>query len=216
MEKISHEEFLDFLYSEADEAQYFGYDKSDLINLRDYLNELKQKKEEFEKRIKEPLKNIKSKNKWVVDIVPRYDGITDGVLIRGKSDPILGVGICPEKSMKLNGNPNSYVLTGGMVISPFHNIKFKNRIQVLNNSQEEIRQIDKIAHDLNFVKEEFNTISGNFTIDSSQYNECNIEFLNEPLLRTILSTEELQNTNHKRLLTLDERKSLVKKLYIRR
>ena len=64
MEKISYKDFLDFLASDLNEVEYFGCDKTSLILLKDYLLELKQKKEEFDKLVSEPLKSIKSKNKW--------------------------------------------------------------------------------------------------------------------------------------------------------
>lgn len=185
--------------------------------------DLKQKIEEYDRLIVEPLKSIKSKNKWVVDVVPRYDGVLDGVLIRGKNDPVLGVGICPRLSRK----KGEYVLTGSMLVTPFHNLKFRNRIKVLDNSQDEIREIDAIARDLNFVKEKIDTISGKFSVNSSRYNVCDIEYFNWTVISAILSTGELQKVKYFRFydeeegiypkpLTLSEREKLVKKLYIKR
>lgn len=230
MESISYKDFLNFLASDLNEVEYFGCDKTSLISLKDYLLELKQKKEEFDKLVSEPLKAIKSKNKWVIDVVPRYDGYLDGVLIRGKNDPVLGVGIDPAMAAAQGKKASNYILTGGMVITPFHNLKFKNRIKVLENSQDEICEIDAIARNLNFIKEEFNTVSGKFEIESSEYDECDIDCFDWPIVRVILSTGELQGVKpfmspetfykkegiYPKPLTLDEREKLVKKLYIKR
>lgn len=230
MSQISYKEFLNFLDSDLNEVEYFGCEKTSLVALRDYLDELKQKHEEYEKLIREPLNSIKSKNRWIVDVIPRYDGIRDGVKIRGKNNPVLGVGINPKMAQARGKKPNDYILTGGMIVTPFHNLKFKNRIKVLDNSQDEIRQIDKIAQDLNFIKEEFDTISSNFSVNSSYYNVCDIECFNWPIIRVILSTGELQGMApfmdselfykkegiYPKPLTVEEREKLVKKLYIKR
>lgn len=230
MKKIPYKTFLDFIASDLDEVEYFGCDKTSLMSLKDYLNELKVKKEEFDKLVSEPLKSIKSKNKWVVNVVPRYDGFMDGVVIRGKNDPSLGVGINPELAKKFGKNSNDYILTGGMIITPFHNIKFKNRIKVLDNSQDEIREIDTIAQKFNFVKEEYDTASSNFSVRSVIYDVCDIECFDWPIIRAILSTGELQGVKplmsdetfykkegiYPKPLSLEERKKLVKKLYIKR
>lgn len=229
MEKISYKDFLDFLASDMNEIDFFGCDKTSLISLKEYLNELKKQKETYDKLISEALKSIQKKNKWVKEVVPRYDGIMDGVKIRGKNDPTLGVGIYPELAKKFGKNPNDYILTGGMIITPFHNLKFRNRIKVLENSQEEIREIDTIAQNLNFIKEEITTISGKFVINSSCYNTCDIECFNWPIIKIILSTGELQRVEpymsselfykkegvYPKPLTLDDMEKLVKKLYIK-
>lgn len=230
MEKISYKTFLHFIASDLDEVEYFGCDKTSLMSLKEYLIELKERKEEFDKLISEPLKSIKSKNKWVVNVVPRYDGIKEGVIIQGKNDPFLGVGIWPELAVAQRKKPNDYILTGGMIITPFHNLKFRNRIKVLDNSQNEIREIDTIARKMNFIKEEFDTISNYFSVKSSLYDVCDIECFNWPIIRAILSTGDLQEVKplmsdetfykkegiYPKPLTLEERKKLVKKLYIKR
>ena len=230
MGKLSYKEFLDFLSSDLDEVEYFGCNKNSLISLREYINELKQKNEEYEKLIQEPLESIKKKNKWVKNIVPRYDGCLTSVQIFGKNQPNLGVGINPKIAKAHGKNPDDYILTGGMIITPFHSLKLRNRIKVLDNSQNEIREIDKIAKKLNFVKEEFDTASENFSIKSSYYNGCYIEYLDWPIIRVIPLTGELQN--FKRLmsdelfykkegmypkpLSDEDKERLVKKLYIKR
>ena len=230
MKNISYKEFLDFLASDLNEVEYFGCDKTSLILLKDYLLELKEKKERFDKLVSEPLKSIKSKNKWVIDVVPRYDGYLDGVLIRGKNDPVLGVGIATSMDAVQDKKTSVYTLTGGMLITPFHKLKYKNRIKVLDNSQDEIREIDTIARNLNFINEEFNTVSGKFGIESTEYDECDINCFDWPIVRVIPSTGELKEMKtfmspeifykkegfYPKTLTLKEREKLVKKLYIKR
>ena len=230
MGKLSYRDFLDFLSSDLDEIEYFGCNKNSLISLREYLNELKQKNEEYERLIQEPLESIKKKNKWVKNIVPRYDGSLNRVQIFGKNQPNLGVGINPKIAKAHGKNPDDYILTGGMIITPFHDLKVRNRIKVLDNSQKEIREIDKIAQKLHYFKEQFNTISGNFSTKSSCYNICYIECFDWPIIKVIISTGELQNFRpmmsdslfykkegmYPKPLSSDDKERLVKKLYIKR
>lgn len=230
MDKLSYKDFLNFLSSDLDEVEYFGCNKNSLVSLREYLNELKQRNEEYERLIQEPLESIKKKNKWVKKVVPRYDGTLSSIQIHGKNQPNLGVGIYPEMAKARGKKEDDYILTGGMVITPFHNLKFKNRIKVLDNSQNEIREIDKIAKKLHFVKEDFDTASGYFSTKSSYYNTCYIECFDWPIIKTILSTGELQNFRrmmsdelfykkegmYPKELSNDDKERLVKKLYIKR
>lgn len=230
MSKLSYKEFLNFLSSDLDEVEYFGCNKKSLVSLREYLNELKQKNEEFERLIQEPLESIKKKNKWVTNVIPRYDGSLSRIQIQGKNQPSLGVGIEPKIARAHHKNPYDYILTGGMIITPFHNLKLRNRIKVLKNSQNEIREIDKIAQKLHFIKEEFDTASKNFSTKSSWYNVCYIECFDWPIIKAILSTGELQNFKrmmsdelfykkegmYPKPLSNDDKEKLVKKLYIKR
>lgn len=230
MGKISYKEFLNFISSDLDEVEYFGCDKNSLISLREYLNELKQKNEEYERLIQEPLESIKKKNRWVRKVVPRYDGMLSSIQIRGKNQPNLGVGIYPEMAKARGKKEDDYILTGGMIITPFHNLKFRNRIKVLDNSQNEIREIDKIAKKLHFEKEKFDTASGYFSIRSDNYNVCDIECFDWPIIRAIPLTGELQNFArmmsdelfykkegmYPKDLSNDDKERLVKKLYIKR
>lgn len=229
MEKISYKEFLDFIASDLNEIEYFNCEKKDLILLKDYLNVLKEKVEKYNKLINTPLKSIKDKNKWVEDVVPRYDKYLNGILIRGKTDPVLGVGIDPEMAIKQGKKETDYIMTGSIVLTSFDNLKLKNRVKVLKNSQDEIREIDTIARNLKFTYEKFKTISKKFEIESSTFDECNINCFDWTIIKIILSTGELQRIEplissetfykkegiYPKPLTLEEQDKLVKKLYIK-
>ncbi len=226
MPKISYKEFLDFLASDLDEAAYFDCDKSSLISLKEYLNGMKQKKEQYDELVSEPLKSIQNKNRWVIDIKPSHYLDENGLLVLGKTQPTFLLGIDSNFS---KGNPDDYIRIGGYYVTPFLNLKMKTRSKILENSQEELHEINKIAHQLNILGKTFNTVSGKFSIDSSNYGYCDIECLHTPIIRIIISTGELKRIKpyidretiykkdgfYPKPLTLDERKKLVKKLYIK-
>lgn len=227
MEKISYKDFLDFLASDLNEVEYFSCDKTSLMLLKDYLLELKQKKEEYDKLISEPLKSIQSKNKWVKNIRPNHDLDENGLVVWGNTNPTFLLGIQPEFS---NGNPEDYIRIGGHYVTPFLQIKMKNRKKLLENSQEELHKINKIVHQLNVIEKPFTTISDRFKIDPSEYDRCDVECFGWPIIRYIRATEKLEGVKpmmssetfykkegiYPKPLTLEEREKLVKKLYIKR
>ena len=94
-------DFLDFLASDLNEIEYFNCDKTALMSLKDYLIELKEKKETYDKLIIEPLKSIQSKNKWVKYIEPDHYLNKDGLVVWGKTAPTFLLGIEPKLA---NGN----------------------------------------------------------------------------------------------------------------
>ena len=59
MEEISYKEFRRFLDSDADEAEYFGYSKEDLISLKERLEGLRERFEICESRIESDREKIK-------------------------------------------------------------------------------------------------------------------------------------------------------------
>jgi len=227
MSQISYKEFLNFLGSNLNEVEYFGCDKTSLILLKDYLLELKQKKEEYDKLIIEPLKSIQSKNKWVKNIIPDHDLDENGLVIRGKTAPTFLLGINPEFS---KGNPEDYIRIGGNYVTPFLQMKMKNRKKLLENSQEELHEINKIVHQLNVIEKSFTTVSNRFEINPSEYDRCDIECFGWNIIRYIRATEKLEGVKpmmssetfykkegiYPKPLTLEEREKLVKKLYIKR
>ena len=58
MEEISYKEFRRFLDSDADEAEYFGYSKEDLISLKERLEGLRERFEICESRIESDREKI--------------------------------------------------------------------------------------------------------------------------------------------------------------
>ena len=55
------------------EIKYFNCNVDNLVSLRDYLLQLKKKKAEYNKLIKEPLESIQKKNIWCTDVQPEID-----------------------------------------------------------------------------------------------------------------------------------------------
>lgn len=231
MHKISYKEFLDFLASDLNEVEYFGCNKTSLMSLKDYLLELKQKKEDFDKLISEPLKSIQNKNKWVKNIRPDRTLDENGLLVLGNTQPTFLLGIDPKFS---NGNPEDYIRIGGYYVTPFLNLKMKNRTKLLENSQKELHEINKLANQLNMLEKPFYTVSGQFHVNPFGYDYCDIEGFCFPLIRIVRSTEKLKRVNplvymereeretfykkegiYPKPLTLEERNKLVKKLYIK-
>src|SRR5699024_6037478 len=83
VKKYSYKRFLDFLNTDLNEIQYFGCDcdKTSLISLKEYLLELKQKKDNYEHLIIEPLSSVQNKNKWVERIIPHHDLNINGLQV---------------------------------------------------------------------------------------------------------------------------------------
>lgn len=225
MEKISYKDFLNFLASDLNEFEYFNCDKTSLISLKDYLTELKEKKESYDKLITEPLKSIQSKNKWVKHIEPDHFLNKDGLVVLGKTAPTFLLGIEPKYA-----NVEDYIRIGGYYVTPFLELKMKIRKKLLENSQEELHEINKIVHQLNVIEKPFTTISNRFEINPSDYDKCDIECFGWPIIRYIRDTEKLEGvkpamsseTFYKKEgiypspLTSEEREKLVKKLYIKK
>ena len=59
MEQITYKEFRNFLDSDANEAEYFGYSKEDLISLKERLEGLRERFEICESRIESDREKIK-------------------------------------------------------------------------------------------------------------------------------------------------------------
>lgn len=199
MINISYDELLEFLHSDLNEVEFFNCDKASLISLRDYLLEQKERNKKYEQMINEPLNSIKYKNKWVKNVVPRYDGIKDGVIIEGKNYLSFAVGIDPKMASALGKRPTDYVLNCSIIMSPLVNLKLKHRIKVLDNSQDEIREIDLIAKELNYKKEIINTVSDIFSINNSYYDICEILYGGYPATRTIISSDEVYSVDYSNL-----------------
>lgn len=228
MKNISYDELLEFLHSDLNEVDFFNCDKSSLKSLRDYLLEQKERNKKYEQMINEPLNSIKYKNKWVKNIVPRYDGIKKGIIINGKNYPSICAGIDPKMASALGKNPTDYVFNCSVIISPLVHLKLKHRLKVLDNSQDEIKKIDLIAKELNYKKEIINTASNIFSINNSYYDICEILYGGYPVTRTIISSDEVYSVDYSNLndflrnkektefrtLSLEDSKKLVKKLYI--
>lgn len=165
MEKFTCAELLAFLSSDKNELEYFGYDKQDLISLYEYLSELKERNDLFQKMIFSPLESIKSKNRWVKNIVPARDINADGLIVYGIFSSII----------KLKTDDYDYICTEEGCLNPFWHTKLKYKSKLLGNSQVELHEINSIVNELSIDVEKLSTISGNFTISVLAFNKCYID-----------------------------------------
>ncbi len=58
----------DFLNSDMTESEFYNLSKEDLINLKEYLLQMKSKDKEFMDLVKEPVNSMKEKISWIDDI----------------------------------------------------------------------------------------------------------------------------------------------------
>lgn len=195
------------------------------MTLKDYLIELKHKRDNYDNLIFEPLSSIRSKNDWVNKIIPDHDLNINGLQVIGHKTPRYMLGIYPK-------NPNDYIFIGStrIYLMSFTHPKDKNIERLLNNSQEELHEINKIAHELNIIENGISTISGNFEIDSTQYEECKINSAWGTMVRYDKDTEKIEVVDpiiskdtfykmediYQEKMSLEESERLVKKLYIKR
>ena len=231
VKKNSYKKFLDFLNSDLNEIQYFGCDcdKTSLIALKDYLLELKQKKDNYEHLIIDPLSSIQNKNKWVERIIPHHNLNINGLQVIGYKSPRYIFGINPEHSRTMT---DDYIFMGStrIYLTSFWRPKDKKIEKLLSNSQEELHEINKIAHKLNVIEGQISTISDNFKIDPTNYEECKINGSWGTMVRYDKSTDRIESVEpiisrdtfykmegiYQEKLSLEESEKLVKKLYIKR
>lgn len=220
MEKFTYAELLAFLASNKDELEYFGCDKQELISLYDYLNEIKNRYKLYQEMIFTSLETIKSKNRWVKNIIPARDINPDGLVVYGNSDPTFTLGITDE----------DFIRIGGSYSSPFCQTKLKYRTKLLDNSQDELHEINNIAHDLNIENQNMETVSGNFNIDISMFDKCYIDIGSLTLSKiNILDQKIIANERfvkkglfHIRegilanYLDQEQTEKLIRKLYVRK
>ncbi len=220
MEKFTYVEFLEFLASEKDEIEYFGCEKEYLVSLYEYLKELKTRNELYQEMIFSLLETIKRKNRWVKNIVPARDVNPDGLVVYGNSDPTFTLGITDE----------DFIRIGGSYSSPFSHTKLKHRTKLLDNSQEELHEINNIAHDLKMGNQNIETVSGHFSVDTSIFDKCYVDMgvltlskINIPDQSIILNERFVKKGPfHIRegilanYLDQEQTESLVRKLYIKK
>lgn len=165
MGKFTYAEFLTFLADNKNEIEYFGCDKQELISLYDYLKELKCRNKLYQEMVFSLVESIKIKNRWVKNIVPARDINPDGLAVYANSDDTFTLGITDE----------GFVRIGGSSSSPFYRLTLKHRTRLLDNSQDELHEINNIAHDLKIENQNIKTVSGNFNIDISMFDKCYID-----------------------------------------
>ena len=156
-----------FLDSNLDEAEYFSLSKENLMYLRDFLEILKSKEEEFKNSIKTEEESIKHKCKWVDHVE------FSGVQISNSNELFLS-------SIKLEGKNTSletFYNEGNKkyITCPRFIPKFicltkwaKNKratIESIKDIQEELLDIDNIGKDIFSGYLNTKSASGKFGID---------------------------------------------------
>lgn len=128
----------EFLKSDLNEADFYNLPKEDLINLKDYLESLKEIDRDFENQIQEPIASIKEKCDWFKDFGFYYTQ-TIKLLAKDNIDLIAVLNQYTDKYEELAQNiPKIYL------ISP----KVRTIIQRqkdLDLIQEELHLIDEIG-----------------------------------------------------------------------
>ena len=130
-------EVENFVVSSIDEIDYFNCNVEDLVSLRDYLIELKEKQNDYSKLITEPLKSIQEKNPWCKDIQPAMSGIFK-MEAKSNNYPSIYIGKDNEElgynGIEMGHNPIS------------NNIYLKRYIErksIVHNSRDELLEIEK-------------------------------------------------------------------------
>lgn len=210
-----YRDLVDFIKGDETEEKFL-INKEDLLLLKDYLLELKQTKNNYIKRIEEPLKSIQSKNRWVKEVYPSFR-VTPRIVLAGKNDPVIGC--------SLNNVTGKYEHTAGWVHVPMvGDIRLKNRVKVLDNSQEELHEIGQVIDDV-FDKSKYGSkiysASGLFYIDCD-YRSCligndGVFLLCDYDLDTLkFSSSYLEKNELTETLTSKNYESLMEKVYIKK
>lgn len=138
-----------FLNSDLTEAEYYHLSKDNLINLKDYLLEMREKDKEFRNIVKEPIEAIKEKCNWLQDI--GFDSLQKpetGEYLESSIwlFTVNGHNIIVHKKFENNKYvglgeklPVIYLVSG-------KNREFVKRQKELANIQEELEIIDSVGH----------------------------------------------------------------------
>lgn len=138
MKIIDYTELKQFINSDATEIEFYGLSKEDFISLKEYMQLLKSKKQNFFNKIEEPLSSIKSKMPEVIDIKPEFD--------RNSSIKI----ICqnPNADIILNKDRSGWYAKNGHIVE---NLSFMIRKKFMMKEEQIERGI--IDEELDFIKE---------------------------------------------------------------
>lgn len=168
---IDFPEVKEFVISSEDEASFFNCNREDLVSLKDYLLELKQKKSEYNKMIEKPLRSIQEKNPWCVDIQPEAKDLFimkamaenyPSIYIHYANNDFYGNGI------ELSYNP---------ILRYLHTKRWRERKKIVNNSKEELLEIKSILESFGF-SDDFHgliTVSKHFIVIPHSFDELSVQ-----------------------------------------
>ena len=167
---INMHEVEDFIISSLDEIDYFKCNRENLVLLRNYLLELREKKKEYDRLIADPLKSIQEKNSWCIDVQPAVGDIYF-MEAKAKNYPSVFIG---EDGDKLFGSGIGY-----NSIDPrgfLYRKRMSKRHEILSNSKDELTEIKNILESFGF-KEDVGliTASSHFLVIPHSFEEIEIQ-----------------------------------------
>ncbi len=199
-----------FLNSELDEVDYYSLSRENLLNLKQFLLQLREKENEFQMAIQLPFQSIKEKCDWIKEI--SFDGLQSEENGEFKSSSVyLYANDGIDLIVKFNPNSGKYEeLTKEIPRLLFFSSKvrkFIKRQQSVDLIHDELHEIDDIGREIykNFLVS--TSISNNFKIYYSPHigtyvyngNELLAKYLNHP--RKYDEEEFLNSRYKKRILT---------------
>ena len=215
MEQITYKEFRNFLDSEVDEAEYFGYSKEDLISLKERLEGLRERFDICESRIESYREKIKRAYSDISDISYRDYRKTLTFDI-GKSSYYL----------KKDEKKNIYKVYWYASCEPsiFTDIKLIKHINIGRKFSKEIDNI--VENSVKYFNKEntIESVSSIFTLEDRYFssklncNNCPFFFIDKktliPSKNTIISfDDELDN---EKTLNVEDKQKLLTKIMVPR
>ena len=150
MGKISDLIYIDkyevesFIKSYLDEIGYFNCSIGNLVSLKEYLIELKVKKEEYDRLISGPLKSIKEKNLWCTDIQPA-NGEDFCMEAKAKNHPSINI------SSDIRNFSSSLISQDNIpLLNHLYSKRFEERSLIGYNSKFELLEIQRIIKSFGF------------------------------------------------------------------
>lgn len=217
MRNIGKRKIEEFINTDMDEKIFFGYgdfgfDKESLISLKEYLEYLREVKLGFEKGAYPFVKSISEKNRWVESVIPSLLGLA----VQGKNDPSIGV--------RLDREQGRYIMDVTCVPNIAASVRLPFRKRVIENCQEELFEIGKLADIYNSQVTDVYSLSDSFLI-TNDYNYSSIsasrQFLFAVDRDTLIPSEYTPSiyTRYKdnyAQLSMDDRQKLLKKIMIKK
>lgn len=168
---IDFPEVREFIISPEDEVSFFNCNMENLVSLRDYLLELKKKKEEYDKLIEAPLKSIQEKNPWCIDVQP---AIRSPFIMKANAKNYPSIYMAYEDDdFYGNGIRVSY----NPLIRYLDNKRWNERRKIIKNSKDELLEIKKILESFGFKSENDGliTLSSRFLVIPRSFEEIEIQ-----------------------------------------
>ena len=170
LNEISSNTLTTFNNSNLDECAFFNCEKENLISLRDYLVELKMQKESYKQMISEPLKSIQKKNEWCTDIQPYLFILSPGFSMEATSKNYPSIRIYEDNNGILFGS--GIQISNNPFIRFFSTKKWRERRKIIENSEEELLEIEEICKSFGFTSgaDGIFTASNNFLITAIDFD----------------------------------------------